>query len=376
MLHGYQSVAWTSQLVSRIRSSNRPRTTASPWWRIVIIAMLTSTAQVADPASGQDASQSSKITIPGEWEYSSPFLMPEKREDEPSRAQKDPTLVLHAGKWHVFTTSKLPERSAIEYCSFTDWDNAQSSKRTLLTVSDSEYFCAPQVFYFRPHKLWYLIYQMAVPGQKKMWVAYSTTKDISDPLSWTKAKPILDGGDEDPRTVGGLDYWIICDEERAYLFFTSLNGRMWRMSTTLEEFPMGFSDCQLALRGPVFEASHTYRIKGSTHYLTIIEQSGQRHYKAYVAEKLSGDWTPLADTANRPFAGAGNSRPAAGVSPWADNISHGELVRFSNDERLVVDAADLRFVFQGMLQRDKQRKGYGDFNWKIGILTPRPSGAS
>ncbi|MFH1718547.1 MAG: hypothetical protein ABIF19_14425 [Planctomycetota bacterium] len=43
------------------------------------------------------------------------------------------------------------------------------------------------------------------------------------------AKPILDGAEKDPRKVGGLDYWIICNNQRAYLFLTSLNGKMWRV---------------------------------------------------------------------------------------------------------------------------------------------------
>ena len=74
--------------------------------------------------SGEDS-----IELPKRWVYSSPLISPESREDEPSRAQKDPTLVQHEGRWHVFMTVKLPGRSAIEYCSFEDWDNANASKR-------------------------------------------------------------------------------------------------------------------------------------------------------------------------------------------------------------------------------------------------------
>ena len=174
-----------------------------------------------------------QLKIPTMWEYSAPLIAPEKRNREPSRAQKDPTVVFHEGRWHVFMTVKLPGRSAIEYCSFISWEEANSSQRRILDISDSEYYCAPQVFYFTPHKKWYLVYQMGVPGKDKMWVAYSTTSEINNPSSWTGAKPILDGGQQDSRETGGLDYWIICDEQRAYLFFTSLNGKMWRMSVVL-----------------------------------------------------------------------------------------------------------------------------------------------
>lgn len=311
--------------------------------------------------------------VPHSWQYSAPLISPEQREQEPSRAQKDPTVVFHEGRWHVFMTVKLPDRSAIEYCSFHDWSDADKANRTLLTVSDSDYFCAPQVFYFEPHGKWYLIYQMGVPGLDKMWVAYSTTDDISDPLSWTKAQPALDGGKDDPREVGGLDYWIICDDQKAWLFFTSLNGKMWRLWTTLDEFPHGFRDCQVALQANVFEASHTYRIKGRQQYLTIIEENGQRYFKAYVSDRLDGKWLPIADTAERPFAGWNNVYPAKGVEPWTDNISHGELIRDGIDQTLTVDPDRLQLLFQGMLEQHKRGKGYGAFQWRIGLLTPVPT---
>lgn len=308
--------------------------------------------------------------VPGLWEYSAPLIAAEKRDSDLSRAQKDPTLVFSDGKWHVFMTVKLPGRSAIEYCSFDEWEEADMSRRTILKISDSDYYGAPQVFYFRLHKKWYLVYQMGVPGANKMWVAYSTTETIADPKSWTEARPILDGGKSDPREVGGLDYWIVCDDQRAYLFLTSLNGKMWRLWTRLEDFPGGFDHCELALEAKIFEASHTYKVKGMDKYLTVIEENGRRYYKAYLADRLDGEWTPVADTAERPFAGWKNVRPAAGVKAWTDNISHGELIREGCDERMIIDGDNLRFIFQGMWDKDKSGKGYGQFQWRIGMLTP------
>jgi len=304
------------------------------------------------------------------WDYSAPLIAREKRDRDPSRAQKDPTVVFYDGKWHVFMTVKLPGRSAIEYCSFERWQDADRSRRTILKISDSDYYCAPQVFYFSPHKKWYLVYQMGVPGAKYMWVAYSTTATIADPDSWTQARPILDGSEKDPRQVGGLDYWIICDERRAYLFLTSLNGKMWRLWTNLDEFPKGFDHCELALKARIFEASHTYKLKGTNTYLTIVEENGRRYYKAYLADRLDGKWTPVADTAEKPFAGWKNIRPARGVEPWTDNVSHGELIRDGYDQTLTVDPGNLRLIFQGMLDKDKAGKGYGQFQWRIGMLTP------
>ncbi|TWT57371.1 Alpha-L-arabinofuranosidase C precursor [Thalassoglobus neptunius] len=348
---------------------SKPRSQRICQMFLLFIGLSFSASAISVSQSVAEEFNPSKLT-PKSWVYTKPLVTPEDREVEPSRAQKDPTVVYHDGAWHLFMTVKLPGRSAIEYCSFSDWEEADTAERTLLDVSDSNYFCAAQVFYFRPHKLWYLIYQDANPSGKKMRVAYSTTQDISDPHSWTKSKAALDGGTDDPRQVGGLDYWVICDDTHAYLFFTSLNGKMWRMKTSLEEFPNGFDDCQLALEAEIFEASHTYRIDGTTQFLTLIEQKGRRYFKAYLADRLDGDWTPLADSADHPFASWKNIRPAEGVTAWTDNVSHGELVRLTNDETLTIDPNKLQFVFQGMFEKDKHLKGYGDFNWKIGILTP------
>ncbi len=310
------------------------------------------------------------IKLPAKWEYTAPLISPEKRKLDQSLAQKDPSLVFFQGKWHVFMTVKLQDRTAMEYCSFEDWRNANAAPRTILRLTDSRYYCAPQVFYFTPQKKWHLVYQVGMPDRKKMWVAYSTTSTIDDPSSWTPAQPMLDGTDKDPRPEGGLDYWVICDGRRAYLFFTNLNGKLWRAWTTVEMFPRGIGHVELALQGPFFEASHTYKVKGSNKYLTIIEENGRRYYKAYLADALDGNWRALADTEEKPFAGWSNIRPAPGVEPWTDNVSHGELVRDGIDETMTVDPANLRFVFQGMLEKDKGGRNYGQYQWRIGILTP------
>jgi len=72
--------------------------------------------------------------VPSLWEYTAPLIAPEKRNSNPSRAQKDPTVVFYGGKWHVFMTVKLPGRSAIEYCSFKKWEEADRSQRSLRSV--------------------------------------------------------------------------------------------------------------------------------------------------------------------------------------------------------------------------------------------------
>ncbi|MCZ7638818.1 MAG: non-reducing end alpha-L-arabinofuranosidase family hydrolase [Verrucomicrobia bacterium] len=310
------------------------------------------------------------VELPRLWEYSAPLIGPEVRDREPSRAQKDPSVVYHAGRWHVFMTVKLPGRSAIEHVSFTRWEDAQASARTLLDVSDSDYFCAPAGLLFPAASA---MVSRLPDGRAR------SRQDVGGLFNHPRPRrsPLLDPRPADARRGpgrsapgGGLDYWIICDDQRAYLFLTSLDGRMWRLWTRLEDFPRGFDHWALALAAPVFEASHTYRLKGLDRYLTIIEENGRRYYKAYIADRLDGPWVPLADTAERPFASWKNIRPAPGVEPWTDNVSHGELIRDGRDETLTVDPADLRFVFQGMWDKDKSGATYGQFQWRIGLLTP------
>jgi hypothetical protein len=38
----------------------------------------------------------------------------------------------------------MPDRSDTESCSFERWGDANKAPRTILKVSDSKYFCAPQ----------------------------------------------------------------------------------------------------------------------------------------------------------------------------------------------------------------------------------------
>jgi hypothetical protein len=323
-------------------------------------------ARAAGPSSAP-----TPFKAPAAWDLSAPLIAPVERPEDPYVSVKDPSIVLHEGLWHVFMTIRPKGHTPTEYVSFARWEDANKAPRHVLALRE-KYFCAPQVFYFRPHRKWYLVYQVGEPKRRlQHQPAWSTTEAIADPPSWTKAQLFFPEEDPPSRKEAGLDYWVICDEQKAYLFYTSLNGKLWRMWTWLKDFPKGFDHCELALEADIFEASHTYRLKGLEQYLTIVEagQSGRRYYKAYLADRLDGPWKPLADTEARPFAGAANVRPAPGVSLWADNISHGELVRDGIDETMTIDPNNLRFVIQGVLQKDKPPQ-YGLITWRIGMLTP------
>lgn len=304
------------------------------------------------------------------WTASAPLVSPAARTEDPCDSVKDPTIVFHEGRWHLFTTIRSKKRThQIEYLSFTDWKEANAAPRHILTFN-SGYFCAPQVFYFTPHKKWYLLHQMSDPSRKpSLQPAVSTTENIGDPSSWSKAQMLFK---EQPKSVTGwIDFWIICDEAKAHLFFTSNNGLMWRSETSLTSFPLGWNEPAVVLRDDIFEASHTYKLKGQKGYLTVVEaeaKDGGRYYKAYTAERLDGEWKPLAATGAKPFASKANVSDAG--AHWTDSISHGELIRTGVDEHMEVDPGNLKFLFQGVSDARRTGKKYGEIPWQLGLLEP------
>ncbi len=320
------------------------------------------------------------------WSLSPPLLAAEQGRKDFCYSVKDPSVVFYNGRWHVFDTTRSTIRShRVEYVSFRRWEEANASKRHVLNCRGTEYIAAPQVFYFRPQKKWYLIYQAIEKGRKPaLQPAYSTTENIEDPNSWSPAALLFD---KDPEGVSQwIDFWIICDEKKAYLFFTSMDGRLWRSWTNLKDFPRGFVECKVVLTEDnpdwrLFEAGHIYRLKGARKYLAIIEAirkappSDRRYYVAYTADRLDGEWKPLATSLDNAFASAApwKGHPAGNVIQpkprWTDNISHGELIRAGYDETMTVDAANLQFVIQGVLAEDAAGKKYGEIPWRLGILT-------
>ena len=309
------------------------------------------------------------------WTVSPPLVAPAQRPQDPCYSIKDPTVVRHNDRWHLFCTIRSEKRShQIEYLSFSDWKDADASPRHVLKISDG-YYCAPQVFWFEPHRKWYMILQTSDPSRKvQLQAAFSTTDHIADPGSWSS--PALLFKEKHPDTVSAwIDFWVICDDRKAHLFFTSNNGLMWRAETTLENFPHGWTDPYVVLSGDIFEASCTYKLKGRGDYLTIVEAEtnrpgGWRYYKAYLADSLDGQWKPLADKWDKPFAGPVNVAFAG--DKWTESISHGELLRTGYDQKLEVDPQDLRFLFQGVLEKDRAGKPYGRIPWRLGMLDVAP----
>lgn len=308
------------------------------------------------------------------WTADTVILKPDPRKMPPAAPEwsqvKDPSVVYYQDRWHLFCSilREVPEdvsgRLRIGYISFPNWKDAQSTQWQFINLYNPGdfvgYHGAPQVFYFAPQKKWYLVYQLANKSRGLPYGPYySTSANIGDPASWTMPRLLhaIAPGNE------GLDHWVICDDSYAYHFWTSLNGNLWMVRTQLPAFPnSGWTLPVIAKQNVnLFEASHTYRIKGLNKYLTIaVNGKSPRFYQAYIADQLTGPWTDLAATSNKPFAGLSNVTWAKGQ--WAMEIDHGELIRTGYDQRLEVDPNDLRFVFQS-------RTLHGGWDFRLGLLT-------
>lgn len=336
---------------------------------IALFTRISGASETNDAASSKQQVINNFLAGRFKWMVSAPLVWPIQRLGDVTYSVKDPTVVRYGGEWHLFCTIRGKKRShQIEYLRFEDWQDVRSAKRFVLKLSDG-YFCAPQVFFFTPHEKWYLVCQVIDKSRKPaLQPAYSTTSDIADPDSWKEPELLFSKHPENVKMW--IDFWIICDATRAHLFFTSLDGRMWRSETKLTEFPAGWSLPQVVLRGDIFEASHTYCLDELDRFLTVIEAQagGRRYYKAYLAETLDGQWAPLAATKSEPFASPINARHTG--AHWTDSFSHGELIRDGYDQNLVVDASKLRFLFQGASDDEKKGKKYGQIPWRLGMLSP------
>jgi len=337
-------------------------------------------------------------TLPGllgkplKWKSTGVLVSPQNDPTHFLYSVKDPTIFRYQDKWQVYATAFMVSGPAaaellnagtnqpasgqqrpggrggwsMVHLSFSDWKDATNAK--LFYMDTVPGFggdkCAPEVFYFTPQKKWYFIFQTQPP-------AYCTSETPDDPKSWSAPQPFFAQGTPMPRLP--IDYHCIGNGEHMYLFFTGDDGNFYRSRTTYAEFPKGFSNPVIAMRGTrdtVFEGSFTYKIKGTDKYLTCVEAlSPTRYYRACVADKLDGEWYPVAglDTFEQPFAGSKNTTFEEGVAPWTSQVSHGEMVRDGNDERMILDSNNLMFLYQGISNADN-RGDYGRLAYKLGLL--------
>ncbi|KAF9475607.1 glycosyl hydrolase family 62 protein [Pholiota conissans] len=326
------------------------------------------TPTTTPPSSTANPNPSGKLPSSFRWSSSGVLISPEI-DSRNVVGIKDPSVVYYNGVYHVFT-SIVSEASGynLAYLNFTDFSQAASANQYYLDQSGigTGYRAAPEIFYFSPQRLWYLIFQN---GNS----AYSTNPDISNPHGWSAPTNFFSAV---PSTIlnlgngGWLDMWVICDFTNCHLFSSDDNGHLYRSQTSLANFPNGMSEPVVAMQDSnpyyLYEASNVYNF--GTGYLLLVEaigSDGHRFFRSWTSSSLTGPWTALADSESNPFARASNV--VFSGTPWSDDISHGEMIRSSYDQTLTISPCNLRYLYQGDTPGN-----YSDYNatpWRLALLT-------
>lgn len=332
------------------------------------------------------------------WTVAEPLLEAGAAGSFDELSVKDPSIVHDGQNFHLFYTSKATYKtrdslgylskngSGLGYICAPDLEAIREAPRYDLGGIIDAVIVAPQVFYFEPHELWYIIAHTVVDDEPDLMPIYLTNPDISDIYGWSEPEELRTGKTNKDFWI---DFWVICDKQKAHLFYTDHAGSLYRFECPLGAFPGGFEQVKeekvLSLRGEtelgewrLHEASHIYYMKAQQCYLNIMEavyphptrknywDSRNRFLIAMVADQLEGPWKRVEADWNDFFGDPASLFNRDGSPAVYDQVSHPELIRSGYDQELLIEGDTLEMIFQAF-DADTTGPEY-DYNylpWKL-----------
>lgn len=341
------------------------------------------------------------------WIVSKPILMRGPDGSFDNIAVKDPSIVFYNDKYHLFYTTKSGVMNesishfnvakgkwnlgmSTGYVAAATLEELQNAKRyDLMAAYPEDVIFDPQVFWFEPHKMWYMIVHKKVKTKRLLAPFYCTNRNIEDVNGWSKPVEIVTGKNNDEFWI---DFWIICDDNNAFMFYSNQKGSVLSLKCPLQNFPQGFSQSKeqvaITLKGEnengiwtIFEGAQVYHVKNPDKYLFISEckydtdtnhnqyDAKRRFVVGMVADKLEGPWTRLEKDENEFLMNASAMEYEDGSKPKYTMVSLPAYIGSGVDQRMQIDDFKIRSLFQAFdSSKVSQDLGYNELPWELAIM--------